>query len=207
MTRDSRICSFPLTRLVGGMKLTSPKTLERLAPKLDLLCEKGAFETHVTVVLCPETIDSFAELLRRLQKYPVLVSVNVVHDSRGVATIMGERYVKAWRSHFLTSKVFTRLEEEYGALLLAGTPPRWHCAHAGERSMYIDEFGEVHFCAGQRHRVNCKIEDFSARDARRFGAMVKGCEMGCSVFCVYRASLVDNNLFEAATKTLRARTH
>jgi MoaA/NifB/PqqE/SkfB family radical SAM enzyme len=177
------------------------KTLDRLEPKLRLLCDTANFALHVNVVLCPESIDGFDAMLAALRQYPVMVSVNVVHDKRGAAMIADERYVKAWRTHFSSSNVFSRFEEEYGAELLAGDEPDWHC-RAGGRSLYVDEFGEVHFCAGQRNRIRRHIEEYSAEDVRRFGSTVKECEKGCSVFCVYRASLIDNDWFEAAKKTI-----
>lgn len=178
------------------------KSLRSLRHKLDMVCRLAAFETHATVVLCPETLLGFGRLLGELRQYPIRVSINLVHDANGKTVIQGIPYLDAWQEHFTTSQVFSRLEQQYGANLLRGNPQDWHC-RAGERSLYVDEFGEVQYCASQRGRVGCDIEHYDTANAHRHGSQKKGCEQGCSVFCVYRASLVDNSPLRAATQLIR----
>lgn len=180
------------------------KSLDCLQRKLEMVCQLAAFDTHVTVVLCPETLPRFSELLRALKQFPVRVSVNLVHDASGKSLVSGSPYLLAWLEHFHVSRVFSTLEQRYGSSLLQGEPRDWHC-RAGERSLYVDELGQVQYCASQRGRIGCDIEDFDTKAARRNGALKKNCERGCSVFCVYRASLVDNNPLFAAAQLLKNR--
>lgn len=178
------------------------KTLDTLRGKLDMLCHLATFDAHVTVVLCPETVQGFRHLLREIKRYPIRVSINLVHDENGRCTIKGLPYLDAWSGHFETGQVFSHLEEQYGTRLLRGDPEQWHC-RAGERSLYVDENGQVQYCASQRGRIHCDIENYDAEMARQHGSWKKGCERGCSVFCVYRASLVDNSPLTAMSRMLR----
>jgi MoaA/NifB/PqqE/SkfB family radical SAM enzyme len=168
------------------------KTLRSLRPKLDRLALHARFEVHVTTVLCDETLPGFEELLRELERYPFRISVNIVHDEGGQARAMGPEFVRAWKRHFEQGRPFTFMEEDYGRRLLSGEKPKWTC-QAGARFLYVGEDGTVELCSAQRGRVGKSILEFDGSDLRAHRGQKKGCEEGCSVLCVYRDSLLDND--------------
>jgi MoaA/NifB/PqqE/SkfB family radical SAM enzyme len=168
------------------------KTLRSLKPKLERLARYARFDVHITTVLCGATVAEFDELMGELGKYPFRVSVNIMHDEHGQAMVQGPEFERAWTRHFESGRAFSYLEEDYGRRLLAGEKPDWTC-RAGSRFLYVDEHGTVELCSGQRGRIGKDIESFTAEDIRAQHDQPKGCEKGCSILCVYRDSLLDND--------------
>jgi hypothetical protein len=116
--------------------------------------------------------------------------------------IGGPDYLRLWEHQARTGTPLSRIEYEYGKRLLRGERPHWRC-RAGARFLYVDEFGRVQFCSAQRGRLDKPVTEYTREDIRRHGRTRKGCEAGCSLFCVYRASLVDNAPLRAAGAALR----
>jgi molybdenum cofactor biosynthesis enzyme MoaA len=103
----------------------SMKSLSKLRRKLLLLADLAAFDVHVTVVLAPETLDSFRDLIDALREFPFRVSTNLVHDEHGMVKVQGESYDEAWDYHFGRGRPFSYMEESYGRRLLRGERPPW----------------------------------------------------------------------------------
>jgi MoaA/NifB/PqqE/SkfB family radical SAM enzyme len=182
------------------------KTLRSLRPKLDRLVAHARFDVHVTTVLCAETLGSFEELLGELQEYPFRISVNIVHDARGQAVIRGLEFAQAWQRHFEEGRPFSFIEEDYGRRILSGERPSWTC-QAGARFLYVAEDGTVELCSAQRGRIGKNIAEYTEADLAAHRGRRKGCEEGCSVLCVYRDSLLDDDpasLGRAMLRGLRA---
>lgn len=178
------------------------KTLRSLRPKLDRLAAHARFEVHVTTVLCAETLADFENLMHELEKYPFRISVNIVHDERGQALAQGAAFVRAWRRHFEGGRPFSFIEEDYGERILSGERPSWTC-QAGARFLYVGEDGTVELCSAQRGRVGKKITEYTESDLEAHRGHSKGCEPGCSVLCVYRDSLIDNDPVSLGRAMLR----
>lgn len=182
------------------------KTLHSLRPKLDRLAAHARFDVHVTTVLCAETLADFEELSRELRQYPFRISVNIVHDDHGQAVVRGAPFAQAWRRHFEEGRPFSFIEEDYGRRILSGERPSWTC-RAGARFLYVAEDGTVELCSAQRGRIGKKITEYTESDLAAHRGSPKGCEEGCSVLCVYRDSLLDNDpvsLGRAMLRGLRA---
>ncbi len=178
------------------------KTLQSLRPKLERLAAHARFDVHVTTVLCGETVAEFDALMTALREYPFRVSVNIMHDVHGQAVVQGPEFERAWERHFGSGRAFAYLEEDYGRRLLAGERPDWTC-RAGGRFLYVDEHGTVELCSGQRGRIGKTIEEFTAKDLETNRNQKKGCEKGCSILCVYRDSLLDNDPLALGRALLR----
>lgn len=178
------------------------KTLRSLRPKLDRLAEQARFEVHVTTVLCAETLADFEALMLELRGYPFLISVNIVHDEHGQATVRGPEFVQAWRHHFEQGRPFSFIEQDYGERILSGEQPSWTC-QAGARFLYVGEDGTVELCSAQRGRIGKNITEYTESDLAAHRGQSKGCEKGCSVLCVYRDSLLDNDPVSLGRAMLR----
>lgn len=184
------------------------KSMKTIQNKLELLRSQATFSVHANVVLCDESVPDFKELLGTLRGLEIPVTVNLLHDDRGRVQIEGKRFVDLWEYHHRVSKVISYVEYEYGRELLTGAPRNWLC-RAGARHIYVDEFGNAQFCASQRGRLNKPIVEYTRADMRKYGTEPKGCEDGCAVFCVFRASQLENDpvdLSKALLKSLRKRT-
>jgi len=178
------------------------KTLRSLKPKLERLALHARFDVHVTTVLCDATVAEFDELMTELSRFPFRVSVNIMHDERGQAMVRGQEFERAWTRFFESGRAFSYLEEDYGRRLLTGENPDWTC-RAGSRFVYVDEHGQVQLCSGQRGRIGKDVESFTVRDLQAHRNQPKGCEKGCSILCVYRDSLLDNDPVALARALLR----
>ncbi|HZY09689.1 MAG TPA: radical SAM protein [Bacteroidota bacterium] len=170
------------------------KTLRPLRPKLERLKKLAKFDVHLAAVLCEQSKDEVHAMLREADEMGLPISFSVMHDDVGQHAIAGEPYVSLWdyygknTNHF----GFSMIDFEYSRRLLKGEHPSWIC-QAGARSLYIDEFGNVQLCASQRGRLNKPVKNYTMDDVRAQSKTEKGCEEGCAVDCVYRASQIDND--------------
>lgn len=184
------------------------KSLKTVHKKIELLLQHAGFGVHANIVLCEESKDDFKEMVAELRRLNIPVTVNLLHDDRGKSLVSGTAYAALWDHHHNHSRVISSIEYEYGKVLLGGGAPDWHC-RAGARHVYVDEFGNAQFCASQRGRLNKPIVEYTRADLKEQRKTKKGCEPGCSVFCVYRASKVDNDfpaVAKAVIKSIRNRT-
>lgn len=167
------------------------KSLAKLLPKLELLNQHATFDVHANVVLCESTKHTFKETVDKIRSLGFYVSIGLVHNGNGQIQIKGDDYVKLWDQHFEQGAAPTQLDYTYGRELLQGKHPQWHC-RAGSRFLYIDEFGLVQYCSSQRGRLNKPITDYTLADLQAQSNQLKGCETDCSLLCVYRDSMLDN---------------
>ena len=167
------------------------KSLKSIAPKLERLKRLAKFDVHVNIVLCKSSQDQFTALLHELEKSGFCVSTGLVHNERGSVEVSGSDCLDLWEHFFRTSTPISTIEYEYGRQLLQGQRPVWQC-RAGARYLYVDEFGNAQFCSAQRGRLNKPIGQYAQEDIGHHSRTYKDCEAGCSIFCVYRASQVDN---------------
>jgi molybdenum cofactor biosynthesis enzyme MoaA len=179
------------------------KSLKTIHRKLELLLQFARFSVHANIVLCEQSRSEFKDIVAELRRLDIPVTVNLLHDDRGRTAISGEHYAALWDHHHNHSKVISHVEYDYGKKLLAGETPDWHC-RAGARHIYVDEFGNAQYCASQRGRLNKPIVDYTRVDIEEQRRARKGCERGCSVFCVYRASKLDNDLPGLAAALLKS---
>ncbi len=173
------------------------KTFKSLRPKLERLQELATFGVHCNLVLCEQTLSQFDEIISKLRELPFALAVNLIHSGDGQVQVQGEAYLDEWQKHFKSGKAISFIERDYGVALLRGERPQWKC-RAGSRYLYVDEFGKAQFCSSQRGRLDKPVVDYTKEDMQINSRSQKGCEAGCSIFCVYRVSQADN----APLKTL-----
>jgi len=173
------------------------KSLKLVVTKLERLKRLARFNVHINIVLCQGSKDQFLETLQEIRKFGFSVSVNLIHNSRGMVEITGPEYLKLWEHHFHEGNPFSFIEYQYGKKLLEGQRPLWRC-RAGSRHLYVDEFGKTQYCSAQRGRLNKPIVEYTQKNIRHQSRKYKGCEKGCSIFCVFRVSQLDNAPFSLA---------
>ncbi len=178
------------------------KCLKTIRPKLALLREHAAFDVNVNLVLCPQTRDGFTETVHELNGMGFNVSIDLLHDGHGQVAIGGPEYLELWRRYYAEAMPFSWIEEDYGARLLGGEKPAWHC-RAGARFLYVDEFGKVQYCSAQRGSLGTPLLEFTERDLEAHRDEHKACESGCSMLCHFRASAIDNDPMLAARSLVK----
>ncbi len=170
------------------------KSLKVLRPKLARLKKLAKFDLHLAAVLCEHSRDEVKELLAEAKELGIPISLSVMHDDVGRVAITGEPYLSLYKYYGANTNHFgfSLVDYEYSRKLLEGTNPKWRC-RAGARSLYVDEFGKVQFCASQRGRLDKPVVEYTWEDIKEHSKTDKGCEEGCAVDCVFRASQVDND--------------
>ena len=179
------------------------KTMKTLQGKIELLLRRANFTVHANIVLCEESKDEFKEIVAELRRLEIPVTVNLLHNDKGMVAIKGSSFVDLWEHHYDHSRVISHIEYEYGKSLLEGERRDWLC-RAGSRHVYVDEFGKAQFCASQRGRLDKPIVEYTRADMQRHAREKKGCEKGCAVFCVFRASQFDNDFVGVAKALLKS---
>ena len=167
------------------------KSLKKLLPKLEILREYANFDVHANIVLCESTKSAFMETVSRIRALGFNVSVGLMHDGEGQIEIEGDEYLKLWDKYFKNGEPYPLSDYDYGRKLLQGQKPKWKC-RSGSRYLYVDESGLVQYCSSQRNRLNKPLTEYRLRDLRKQSQQYKGCEEGCSLLCVYRDSMIDN---------------
>ncbi|HLZ44190.1 MAG TPA: radical SAM protein [Gemmatimonadales bacterium] len=168
------------------------KSLKTTRSKITLLRRLATFDVFVNMVLCEQTVATFGDAIDQLAELGVPVTIDLLHDGKGLIQIRGSRYLDLWKRYHVDRTPQAYLDQRYGTALLQGRRPKWKC-RAGSRFLYVDEFGNAQFCSAQRGRLNKPIVAYTARDLRAWGRRYKGCEEGCALLCVYRDSVLDNS--------------
>ena len=180
------------------------KSLKKLLPKLEILHEHAKFDVHANIVLCESTKPAFMKTVAKIRAFGFDVSVGLMHDGAGQIEIEGDEYLQLWDEYFQSREPVPLSDYDYGRELLQGNKPQWKC-RSGSRYLYIDEFGLVQYCSSQRDRLNKPLIEYTPDDLKQQSQQYKGCEEGCSILCVYRDSMVDNEpkeLLKGAYKIL-----
>lgn len=178
------------------------KSLRSLRPKLERLKRLARFDVHVTAVLCEASKGEFRQFVDEIAALGLRMSVNLIHDQKGMVSISGQSYLELYEYLYGNGKPFTHIDYSYNKKLLQGEQPSWKC-RAGARYLYVDEFGKVQLCASQMGRLGKPIEEYSLEDISEQSKSYKGCEEGCSMGCAYRCSLVDNDKPEFVRAVLK----
>ena len=167
------------------------KSLRKLLPKLKILQQHANFDVHANIVLCESTKSTFMETVAQIRAFGFKVSVGLMHDESGKVEIEGEEYLQLWDKYFQQEEPYPLSDYDYGKKLLQGKKPQWKC-RSGSRYLYVDEFGLVQYCSSQRNRLNKPLAEYKLKDLKQQSQQYKGCEQGCSLLCVYRDSMLDN---------------
>lgn len=168
------------------------KSFRSLKTRLERLQRLARFDVHVTAVLCDSSKADFRQLIDEIKAFGFRMSLNLLHNAKGYIDIGGAEYMELYDHFYEEAQPFTYLDYEYGRKLLAGEEPEWIC-RAGARYLYVDENGDVQWCASQLGRFTKPILEYTKADLDEQANLKKGCEEGCSVGCAFRCSLVDND--------------
>lgn len=167
------------------------KSVKKLLPKLELLRQHANFDVHANIVMCESTKSDFSETVAKIRNFGFDVSVGLMHNGEGQVEIEGDEYLNLWDEYCKTVETHPLSGSDYARQLLQGEKPKWKC-RSGSRYLYVDEFGLVQYCSSQRNRLNKPLTEYTFEDLKQQSGEYKGCEEGCSILCVYRDSMLDN---------------
>ena len=103
---------------------------------------------------------------------------------------MGEPGARTFSQAGFGSRGDARFNGVFQDNLALGQPNDWSC-RAGARYLYVDEFGQVHWCSQTRSAFGKELMSYSLEDLKRQFHTVKDCSPGCTVGCARTASSYD----------------
>ncbi len=172
----------------------SQKSWSKLKKKLELLKEHAKFGVNVNAVLGSCSPEETRKVVADVKALGFFMTVNLLHDGAGqiieglagsqLRTLFDELRGKSNKSlfHFIGEGWEDRMLEK-------GTAP-WKC-RAGARYFYVDEHGKVAYCSQRRMEPGIPLARYGREDLLREFNTEKGCEAGCTISCVRRASALD----------------
>jgi MoaA/NifB/PqqE/SkfB family radical SAM enzyme len=175
---------------------TTQKVLVNLKKRLRSLKEHARFQVIVSAVIgaCPS--DEAQEVVSFAKEMGFAARVLLVHDEHGQLKLNSEQ-VKVFEGIVKQLPKSIREMSDYrGRLIRDGTAP-YKC-RAGSRYLYVDEFGDVHWCSQTRKVWSKPLMDYRLSDLREQFYSYKSCHATCTLGCVRSASQIDQWRKQAA---------
>jgi MoaA/NifB/PqqE/SkfB family radical SAM enzyme len=176
---------------VDGVKRnpTTVKVLEPLRGRLRLLASAARFRVVVSAVIGSAPPTEALEVVRFARDQGLTPRIVLLHDGSGRLQLSDEERA-AYRE---VKRMLGRAGRESGdyreRLLDQGSAP-FRC-RSGARYLYVDEFGDVHWCSQTRAAFAKDLMSYSLEDLKRQFHAVKPCNEGCTVGCARTASSYD----------------
>jgi MoaA/NifB/PqqE/SkfB family radical SAM enzyme len=168
---------------------TTIKVLKSLRRKLTRLAEKAKFEVAINSVIGAAPAEEAVEVARFAESLGLTPRALIIHDGSG-GCVLSEEDRAASRE---IGRVIGRCFDEaysYRRRLIEGKKAPFKC-RSGARYLYVDEFGEVHWCSQQRGRIGKYIEEYTWADLAQHFHTVKTCSPLCTIGCARTASKYD----------------
>ena len=166
------------------------KTLNTLRNRLERIALLARFKVVLSGVVgtCPpeETI----EMIDFAKEHGFIPRILLIHDHSGRLKL-SEEELKTYET--AKSRIGRRFSESHGyrERLIAGESAPFKC-RAGARYIYIDEFGNAHWCSQKADLFSKPILDYTAADLKTQFHTVKGCDDYCTIGCARTCSAKDN---------------
>lgn len=172
----------------------SQKSWSKLKKRLELLKQHARFGVNVNAVLGSCLPSETRQVVRDVKEMGFFMTVNLLHDGDGqiIEGLAGSELRPLFEEMQASSNksIFHFIGEGWERSLLDHGSAPWKC-RAGARYFYVDEHGLVSYCSQRRGSPGTALMDYTRADVLREFDTAKGCENGCTVSCVRRASALD----------------
>ncbi len=168
---------------------TTLKVLDPLRGKLELLARRARFRVVVSAVIGSAPPSEALDVVRFTRRIGLTPRIVLLHDGAGRLRLSPEE-LAAFRE---VKRVLGRRGRESGdyrqALVERGSAP-FRC-RSGSRYLYVDEFGQVHWCSQTRSFFSKDLLSYTLADLERQFREPKPCADQCTVGCARSASAYD----------------
>ncbi len=169
---------------------TTEKVLDNLRHRLLALREHARFCVTVSGVIGAAPPEEAEEVVAFARKLGFTPRVLLVHDQNGQLNLRPEE-VKAFQRLVETlPKSWMDFSGYRKRLVRDGVAP-FKC-RAGSRYLYIDEFGNVHWCSQTRTVWSKPLLEYTAEDLREQFFTSKECNATCTLGCARSSSQLDH---------------
>lgn len=160
---------------------TTVKVLNPLRKKLSLLAEYAHFKVVMSGVIWSSTPKETLEVIGFARENNFIPRILFIHDHKGQLKLDKEN-IEAYQ--VANRQIGHRFEEpdNYREELILEGRSSFKC-RAGSRYLYIDEFGQVHWCSQTREAFSKDLLAYRLDDLRKQFYTPKNCIDTCTVGC------------------------
>ena len=169
---------------------TTIKVLEPLRKKLELLARAARFEVVVSAVVGSAPPSEALEVVKFTQELGLKARIILLHDAEGRLRLEPEQLAAFAEVKRRLGRGGRESADYRQRLMETGAAP-FKC-RSGARYLYVDEFGEVHWCSQTRGLFSRALLDYTDDDLAAQFRAVKPCADGCTVGCARSASAYDS---------------
>ncbi|RMG96630.1 MAG: radical SAM protein [Deltaproteobacteria bacterium] len=173
------------------------KVLRPLRPKLRAVAEHARFRVTLSAVVGAAPLEEVREVVRFAREHGFRPRVLLLHGEDGQLAL-DEETLRAYADLQRDLSALYREAGDYRARLARGRPAPFKC-RAGARYLYVDEFGNVHWCSQQRSHLSKPLEAYTVDDLVEQFYTPKPCNPQCTLGCARSSSKVDRWRPQSAT--------
>ena len=177
---------------VDGVRVNdvTVKVLDRLRDKLEIVSRLAKFKVVMSAVIGSAPPEEVVETVQFALDHGFEPRVLLLHDGTGQLKLSEENMKLYKQVQRMMGKHF-RKAGDYRSRMMRDGHAEFKC-RAGSRYLYIDEYGDVHWCSQQRDRFSKPLADYDFEDLRLQFYTPKGfCSAQCTVGCARSCSKVD----------------
>jgi MoaA/NifB/PqqE/SkfB family radical SAM enzyme len=168
---------------------TTIKVLEHLEKRLEIFAEHARFTVVVSAVVGSAPPSEALEVVRFTQRLGLTPRIVLLHDGEGRLRLGADELAAFAEVKRLLGKHGREAGDYRQRLIDEGAAP-FRC-RAGARYLYVDEFGQVHWCSQTVDLFSKDLAAYGPDDLRRGFDTAKPCADGCTVGCARSASAYD----------------
>ncbi|MES1178785.1 MAG: radical SAM protein [Myxococcales bacterium] len=166
------------------------KVLKPMLPKLRMLARTAKFNVVLSAVLGATSPKEALQVVEAAKGFGFRPRVLVLHDGTGQIQLDEEgKAAFAQVKEMLGGKRFSEAHDYRERILQTGSAP-FKC-RAGSRYLYVDEFGDIHWCSQTRGVFKKPLLEYSKSDLKTQFYTKKTCADACTIGCVRTQSAYD----------------
>jgi MoaA/NifB/PqqE/SkfB family radical SAM enzyme len=169
---------------------TTVKVLKPLQPKLEALRKAARFKVVLSAVLGAAPSGEVLEVIDYARTSGFRPRVLLLHDGGGKLKLTSEQIAEFHTVKAALARHRFREARDYRTRLFDEGSAPFKC-RAGSRYLYIDEFGDVHWCSQTRSAFSLPLEQYGLDELKQQFDTVKTCAPHCTVGCVRTQSAYD----------------
>jgi len=166
------------------------KVLKPMLPKLRMLARTAKFPVVLSAVLGATSPGEALQVVEAAKEFGFRPRVLVLHDGTGQIKLDAEGQAAFARvKEMLGGRRFKEAHDYRERILQTGSAP-FKC-RAGSRYLYVDEFGDVHWCSQTRGVFKKNLLEYQKSDLKTQFYTKKTCADACTIGCVRTQSAYD----------------
>ncbi len=166
------------------------KVLKPMLPKLRMLAKTAKFKVVLSAVLGATSPEEALTVVETAKEFGFRPRVLVLHDGTGQMHLdEAGQAAFAKVKEMLGGRRFREAHDYRERILQTGHAP-FKC-RAGSRYLYVDEFGDVHWCSQTRGVFKKPLLEYTREDLKTQFYTKKTCADACTIGCVRTQSAYD----------------